>query len=188
MTRGLGTAAAAAVQQEVVTRTSAVELLFASGPLRLNGSQAPLIIGGQEYLGVGVMGSISAVSEVAEIQSSGLTLSLAGIPRDVVAIAMAEPYQGRPATVFEVLLDEAGAVIEAIVIFRGRLDQMNIRLGELAQIEVTLEDRLTDMDRPALSRYTPEDQARAHPGDKGLDFVSRTVEQEVIWPSRNFAG
>jgi hypothetical protein len=187
MSRGLGGAATTAVQGEVVTRTSAVELLFASGAVRLNGSLAPLVIGGATFDGVGLLGGITQVSEVAEMQSAGITVSIAGVPRDVVSLAMAEPYQGRQATVWEVLLDpDTGGVIEAVVIFRGRMDQMNLRLGETAAVEVTLEDRLTDMDRPALSRYTPEDQARAYPADRGFDFVSATVEKDIVWPSRTW--
>ena len=189
MTRGLGAPGTAAVQQEVVTRTTAVELLFASGSVRLNGGFIPLTIGGEAFEAVGLLGTITVVGEVAELQSAGITVTLAGVPRDAVAIAMAEPYQGRAATVWEVLLDgDNGSIIEAVVIFRGRMDQMNIRLGETATVEVTLEDRLTDMDRPALRRYTREDQQRQYPGDRGFDFVPAVVERDIIWPSRSFKG
>ena len=189
MTRGLGTLAATAVQAEVVTRTSAVELLSGSGPLRFNGSLDTLRIGGNDFAGVGLLGGITTVSEAADLQSAGITVTLAGVPRDAVAIAMTEPYQGRQATVWEVILDSTtGALIEAVVIFRGRMDQMNIRLGDTATVEVTLEDRLTDMDRPALRRYTREDQQRQYPGDQGFDFVPAVVERDIIWPSRTFRG
>lgn len=189
MTRGIGTAGLAAVQDEVVTRTTAVELLCASGPLRFNGSLETLVIAGNSFAGVGLLGGISTVSEAADLQSAGITVTLAGVPRDAVAIAMTEAYQGRAATVWEVLLDsDTGLMIEAVVIFRGRMDQMNIRLGETATVEVSLEDRLTDMDRPALRRYTREDQQRQFPGDQGFDFVPAVVERDIIWPSRSFKG
>lgn len=188
MTRGLGAAALAAIQSEVVTCTRAVELLFDSGPVRLSAATVPLTINGQLFHGVGVLGGISTVEEEADLRSAGITLTLAGVPADVAAIALAEPYHDKPATVWEVILGPDNQLIEAVVAFRGRIDQMNILLGTTATVEVTLEDRLTDMDSPNLARYTSEDQQRDFPGDRGFDFVPATVEKEIIWPARSFRG
>jgi hypothetical protein len=187
LTRGLSPAGTAAVQEEVVTRTSAVELLFASGAVRLNGSATDLVVDGQLFLGVGLLGAITTVTETADLQSAGISLTLSGVPRDAVTLARSDAYQNRRATVWEVLLDQAsGTVIASAIIFRGRMDQMNIRLGEVATVEVTAEDRLTDMDRAALTRYTDEDQRRRYPTDRGFEFVSATAEKEIIWPARSW--
>lgn len=186
MTRGLGPAALAAVQGEVVGCTRAVELLFAAGPVRLNGSSVPLTIGGNVFGAVGLLGGIGTIEETAELQTSGISLTLAGVPRDTVALALQEPYQGRQGTVWEVFLDAAGTVVDAVIVFRGRMDQMNVLYGQTCTVEVTLEDKLTDMDRPNLRRYTAEDQQRNHPGDRGFEFVAATVEKDIVWPARSF--
>lgn len=130
MTRGLGTAAEAAIQQDTVATLTAVEMLFGGGAVRLVNGLAPITIEGSEYQPVGLLGGVSTIAEKAELASSGISLSLSAIPADVVAIAMAEPYQGRRVTVWEVILDaDAGTVIEAQIAFRGRMNQMNIVLG-----------------------------------------------------------
>lgn len=187
MTRGLQPAALAAVTAEVVTRTMAVELDFLSGVVRYAGCPQDLVIGGNAFLGIGGLGGISAAAEGAELRSYGLTLSLAGIPRDIVAVALAEPYQGRRGTVWEVPLSAAGApVADPIVIFRGRMDTMDVQLGETATVRLQLENRLADWDRPRMRRYTDEDQQAAFPGDKGFRFVAATTEKEIVWPARTF--
>ncbi len=186
MSRGLGAAALAAATGEVVHVTHAVELIFASGPVRLNGSTVPLTIGGQEFLGVGLLGGISELEETGDLQSAGCTLRLAGVPQDAIALALEEGYQGRAATVWLCFLDAAGALIEAVVTFRGRMDQMTVRYGETCIVEVTVEDQLTDMDRPNLRLYTDEDQQRQFPGDRFFRFGPRTAEVEITWPSRSF--
>lgn len=190
MTRGLTTAAAAAVQAEVVLRTAAVELLFDSGAVRLNGSLMPITIGGEEFLGIGSLGTISEIAEEQELQSAGITLRLAGIPRGMVTLAMAEACQGRPCTVWEVLMDrETGQVIDSpVIVFAGSLDTMSVQLGETATVEVAAIDELADMDRPNLARFSDEDQRREHPADRFFEFAARMVEAELVWPAASFRG
>jgi hypothetical protein len=186
--RGMTTAARAAAQGEVVTRIVAVELDFPGGVVRLNGSPVPVWIGGSEYLGVGALGSISEIEESVDLAAYGLSLQLSGIPRDAMIVSLAEPYQGRRATVWEVLLDGATwqPVSEPLVMFRGRMDQMNATLGAEARVELKLENRLRDWERPRIRRYTSEDQRRLWPTDLGFEFVPATTEKEIIWPSASF--
>ena len=188
MSRGLTTAAATAATSEIVARTVAVELDFAGGVVRVNGSVASITIGGNEFLGIGGLGGISAAEESAELQAYGLTVSLSGIPRDAISLALAEAYQGRAATVWEVLLnrDTWQPIADPVVIFRGRMDQMNVSLGQSATVEVRLENRLVDWERPRIRRYTSEDQQVAFPTDRGFEFVSDTAEREIVWPAASF--
>lgn len=184
--RSMTPAMEAAVQAEIVSRTVAVEMDFPSGLLRVNGSPADFQILGNTYLGIGGLGAISATEESAELRAYGLTLSLSGIPRDMVAVALGQAYQGRRVTVWEVLFHtETWAVLaDPVVVFRGRMDTMDVRMGEMATIIVKAENRLADWERPRIRRYTDEDQQQAHPGDRGFRFVSATAEKEIIWPGR----
>jgi len=188
MSRGLTTAALNAVQAEVVARTVAVSLDFPSGISRFNGSPADIAIGGETFLGVGGLGGISATSESNELRAYDLTVELSGVPNDSVAVALTEAYQGREGVVWEVLFDRAtGAVIaDPVVIFRGRMDQMTVQMGQAAKVTVKLINRLADWERPKLSRYTDEEQTRLYAGDDGLKFVAATVEKELVWPAAGF--
>ena len=190
MTRGLTTAVANAVSAETVLRTSAVELDFASGVLRAAGSPCDISFGGSTYLGVGALGGISGVQESPELRSYGLTLTLAGVPRDAVAIAMGEHYQGRRATVWEVVLNPSTylPLADPICVFRGRMDQMVVHLGETATIQLSMTNRLADWERPRLRRYTDEDQRRDFPSDDGFRFVPATAQKELVWPAKGFTG
>jgi hypothetical protein len=57
----------------------------------------------------------------------------------------------------------------------------------MASVTVRLENRLADWERPRLRRYTDEDQQRAHPGDKGFEFVTSTVDKDIVWPASNWS-
>ncbi|WP_307138286.1 hypothetical protein [Pseudoroseomonas cervicalis] len=184
------TDAISAATSEVVARVLAVDLDFPSAHVRLSGSSTSIFVGGEEFLGVGQLGSITAVEESVELKSYGIQLRLSGIPRDAMLSALSEAYQGRRATVWEVLLNPSTmqAIADPIVTFRGRMDQMNGTFGREAVVSLSLENRLRDWERPRLSRYTTEDQRRTFPDDLGFAYVSTTTEKEVTWPAKSFRG
>jgi hypothetical protein len=187
MSRGLASGNLTAVTGEVVTRTMAVALDFPSGIARWNGSTLDLLIGGETFLGIGVLGSIGVIEEGAETRAYGLTVSISGVPRDAVALALTQEYQGRAATLWEVQLDGNGQPIGTPPIaFRGRMDQMTVTLGDTATVTARLENRLADWDRPRVRRYTDEDQKRLFPTDKGFEFVTATVDKDIVWPASNW--
>lgn len=186
MARGLSAGAIASVTSETPARTVAIELDFPSGFVRMNGSPADIILGGNTFLGVGGLGAITAIEESAELRSYDLSVQLSGVPRDSIAIALAEAYQGRRGSVWEVPLDPTTyqPIADPILFFRGRMDQLDIRVGDTATVSVRLQNRLADWERPKLRRYTDEDQRRAHPGDLGLRYVASTVDKQLLWPAK----
>lgn len=187
MNRGLNAAALAAIRDEVPLRTCAVELDWPGAPARLNGSPISLWIEGNEFLGVGALGSISIVEETTELRAQSATVTLSGIPRDAIAVALTQSYQGRRGTIWEVPLSrDTYQPVSPIVIWRGRMDQMDVQLGETASVSVRIESRLADARRARNNRYTDEEQQRHHPGDTGFRFVPATNSKEIAWPAASY--
>ena len=53
--------------------------------------------------------------------------------------------------------------------------------GDTANINVTAESRLIDLDRTRERRYTSEDQKIDFPNDKGLEFIADLQDKEIVW-------
>lgn len=155
---------------------------FPSGILRMNNSAVTIAWGGADWIGVGRLGGIGAVEEGATLEARGLKFSISGIPRDNIAVAFGQAYQGRDCKAWAAPLTAAHAVIaDPVLVFHGRMDTMDIDLGETATITVSAESRLADWDRPRVRRYNHEDQQIDYPGDKGFEFVPQMVEKELRW-------
>lgn len=187
MTRALTTEVRTAVTGEVVFRAVAVALDFPSGMLRLNTLPDDIDIGGETFVGAGMLGTIGAVEETAELASTTLSMSLSGIPRDLIGTALAEAYQNRAATVWEVPLDPQTyqPIPDPVVTFRGRMDVMTVRYaGESCDIELTVTNRLVDWERPRRILFSDEEQRR-RTGDADLSFryAAAMAEREVAWPA-----
>jgi len=164
----------------------AVELQFDAGTTRVCNAGYNYTINGNIFYAIGTMGKISTIQESADLAAYGITMELSGIDSAEIAIALAEPYQGRPCKVWMVFLSEQLQVIaDPVLIFNGRIDLMDIQLGDTATITLTAESRLIDLERPRVRRYNHEDQIIDYPGDNGFEYVPLMVNIELLWGKEN---
>ncbi len=179
MSRDIAGVIATALGDEVVEPFFAVDLEFDSGTLRLWTGVGSREINGNEYIGAGNFLQISEMQETAEIQAAGATLTLSGIPTELLSIALSEPYQQRPARIYFGLV---GAEADMAEVFTARMDQMTIEEGpESSIIQLSIENVLVDLERPRVLRYTNNDQQSRFPGDRGFEFVETIQNREVFW-------
>lgn len=182
MARSLLPETAAAAAAPVVRPVLLARLDFASGLVRVTSAPFDLTVKDETYVGVGTLGGVSAVPEGAELQSYAISLSLSGIPSELVQLALSDPAQGRDARLWLLLLDENHqAVGEAVLLFRGRIDTMDVTLGQTATITLSVQSRLADWERPRVRRYTHEDQKAEYPDDRGFEYVARMAEKTIYW-------
>ena len=124
-----------------------VWLDFASGAVRLTNASSSMTWQGEHYVAVGSLGSVEAIAETSDLSASGVRMTLSGIDASLVAIALTESYQGRRGQVRLALLNDAMQVVDALILFDGKIDTMQITMGDTAQIVLTLEHRLIDAQR-----------------------------------------
>jgi hypothetical protein len=182
----------------------AVELLFdGDQTLRLWTGAGTLVYQDVSWVGTGSLLQIDTIEETSEIAAKGATVTLSGVPSEVLSLALSEPYQGRQAKIYfgtfsrGVLLQEDAAYIllqdgskivledrktELTEIFAGYMDQMNIEENtEASTIQLTIENKLIDLERPRTARFTSAYQKSIYPNDLGLDFVEDLQTKELYW-------
>ncbi len=136
------------------------------------------------FTSVGSLGSVSAIEEGAELQAYSIAVTLAGINKELLAIALQQHYQGRAAKLWLVLLDENNSTIgEPILLFAGRIDAMQWNAGENSQIILNIQNPLADWERAKLSRYTNSEQQKLFPNDKFFEFLTNLAERPIFWGS-----
>ena len=183
MARNFPSAVATALDDDIVYCFWACDLLFdAPNALYFWNGLGDLLLDGNTYTGAGDLLSISELRESSDIAAYGATLTLSGIPTNLVNLALSEPYQGRRATVkFGV---DIGGVKTSTVVFTGEMDQMNVQLGpETVTISLDIESRLVDLQRARIRRYTDADQRLRFPNDLAFEFVTRLQNESLEWQS-----
>ena len=204
MSRDLSTNTLENIAGDVVYPFFAVELNFDSETLRMWTGQGTLVLeDGTQWVGTGQLLDISAIEETAEMAVRGATLTLSGVPSEILSLALSEPYQGRVCNIYfgtfskgsllqedgpYILLQDGGRIqLEQSAkgfnqLFSGYMDQMNIQDGaDTATIELKVENKLVDLERARVARFTSGYQKSVYPNDKGLEFVESLQDREIFW-------
>lgn len=205
MSRDLSTITIDSIEQDVVYPFFAVELRFDGDDLlRMWTGQGTLVLeDGTEWVGLGTLLNISSIEETSEMAVKGASITLTGVPSETLSLAISQPYQGRVAKIYfgtltqgkvlqeggaYILLQEGGRInLETAdtgfnEIFSGYMDQMNIEEGaETSTIELMVENKLIDLERARVARFTSGYQKSIYPSDLGLDFIEDLQDKQIPW-------
>lgn len=183
------------------------ELFFDSGTLRLWTGYGELEWNGETFFGGGNFIGVSEITETQEVEAKGIVCTLSGIPSNLIALALGENSRGRRFRLYMTavntgqyvateetpgrveLEDGAGYILlentmtqEPYRIFSGLMDTIEITdSGDTANLRLTVENALIIGQRAKVRRYTPEEQKKRFPNDKGLDFINQLQDKEVVW-------
>ena len=204
MSRDLSNITIESISEDVVYPFFATELRFDDNIIRMWTGQGTLVLeDGTEWIGLGQLLSISSVEETSEMSVKGATITLSGIPSNLLSLALSTPYQGRIAKIYfgtflrDSLLQETGNYIllegggrinlESMSqgfneLFSGYMDQMNIEeSGETSSIELAVENKLIDLERARVARFTSGYQKSIYPDDDGLNFIEDLQDKKIPW-------
>lgn len=183
MARSLTPAVIDAITAENVLPVIFAKMEFDTGSILVSTADRLLVFDSEIYQGVAGFGGVGQIEEAAELSANGMNLMLSGIDTNLLSIALGENYQGRPVRVWIGFLDRVTyqLIDTPALIFKGRMDTMEIKAGEKADINLICENRLADWDRPRVLRYNNETQKNLFPGDLGLQFAEQAAEKPIYW-------
>lgn len=181
--RNLSTEMQAVSTAEVVRPIIFVECEFDSGDINLWNGVGSLSYVGKNYIGAGNLLAVEPVSESTDLRANGTSVTLSGLNNTLVGLAKDEDYQGRALTVKLGAMDENNDVIaDPVIMFSGFMDTMMLtESGESSTITIDVENKLIQMDRARVRRFTDNDQRIDHPNDDGFSFVTKIQDREIKW-------
>lgn len=156
---------------------------FDSGDVRMWTGVGTLTWDSETWLGGGDLIGVDPAEETADLAAAGASFTLSGVPSSLIATALAEDYQERPATMWLACLDGTGAVVaDPYALLAARMDVMVIDEGpDTSAITIRVENRLIDLEVARERHYTSADQQEAFAGDTLFDMVPALQDAEIIW-------
>jgi hypothetical protein len=159
-----------------------VEIELPSGTLRFTSAGHAIAWDGETWLGAGELAKVEPIAEVASPQAAGINIQFSGIDADHVTAILDDHYQGNTARIWIATLDD-GMEVEGdpVLVFTGRLDEPVVTIGRTAEIQLGIENRFADWDRPRLRMYTDADQKARHATDRFFENVAAMESTSINW-------
>jgi hypothetical protein len=184
MSRGFPTNVATALAQQHVAIVTFAKLEFPSGTVYVHNSLGTYTWDGQDWLGVGDLGSISQVEEGIDVSPYAITLTLSGLDATISGAALTEDYFMHPVTVYMGVLDADDALIaDPTQIWAGFMDQMNVSLGADGgdAIQLIAESELSRFDVSRNLMYTNAAQQERYSGDLFFSHIHKVQGAKFDW-------
>ena len=161
----------------------ALEFVFDSGTLRLWTGLGELTANGEVWTGGAGVISISTSSETVDLSANSVQVGLNGLDQSVLAISLLENYRNRPFRLYFGCINNQNQVVSQMYqLFAGRMDVMAIEdSGSTANIILTVENALVDLERPRIRVLTDEEQKSRFPGDNSLSQVALLQDRQISW-------
>ncbi len=188
MARSLHSDFTTAVQADEINPVLLVKINTTGGDVLVWTGIGNLVYDGDTYVGVGTLGGVSPVDEKTDLTATGVTFTLSGIPSALVSTALGQVQHGRSCQLFLALLNTSTSAIinNPYELFSGFTDVTILtEQAETASITIQSENRLIDLERPRIRRYTDEDQKSdsANATDVGFEFVQGLQDKVIMFGS-----
>lgn len=178
------------LEKPVVRVVYFAEFHFLGGVARLCTWNHTIPWGGHEWLGLGALGSISAVEESDGLEARSLSFTLNAAEKTWLALAAGpvEEYRGRNAKLYMCPLSENLQLIDTPVLcWSGIMDMVSIGIdGEDGQIVLKCETSAFGLKRRPALRMNGAQQKQKYPTDTGFDYLPDLIAKPQTWLSKNF--
>ena len=187
MSRAFGAASAAAFIEPNVSILTFVMLDFASGIVRVHNGLGTYTWGGNDWIGVGSLGTVSQLEEGADVSPSGITLTLPALDAVGSGAALYEDYFMRPVEIYIGALSAEDVLLnDPLQMWGGHMDVMSVTAGaENDQVTINCESELAAFDRSSNLKYTTQSQQQFYPGDVFFNFLPKIDGAKIRWRDNN---
>lgn len=188
MSRGFPTNVANALATSYVSMVTFAKLEFPNGTVYLHNSIGTFTWGGNDWLGVGDLGTISQIEEGIDVSPYKLTLALSGLDAAISGAALTQDYYNQPVTVYLGVLDADDVLLaDPTIVWQGVMDQMDLSVGAESGdvIQLTCESELARFDKASNRKYTDSQQQNDFASDLAFEFMSQIEGAKIRWGDAN---
>jgi hypothetical protein len=140
----------------------------------------------QTWLGLGELASVSGLAESTETLAGEPTFTLRNADASLLALSLADNYNGRQVRVWRGFRDLAtdAVVADPYAIFNGRMENIETDLAAdgTCTIRVHAAPRNYAPDQADDRRYNDADQQIDFPGDTFFAKLASAGQRPIMWP------
>lgn len=138
---------------------------------------------GEEYYGLGTIGSVTPVESNTEIEVSEVRFSVSGVDPDMIE-GLGESVKGREATVYEAWLDPEYRIVHRDLMLENRCDYQTYSVDPesgKASIQLVTHSGFFHLLNRSGAKVSPEEARAIYPAETGFDEMHKQQDEQLIW-------
>lgn len=138
---------------------------------------------GEEYIGLGSIGSVTPIESDTEIKVAEVTFQVSGVDADMIE-GLAESVKGREAQVYDAWLDEDFRVLYRDMILEARLDYQTYSVDPesgKATINLMGVAGFFHLLNRSGAKLSPEEAKAIYPDETGFDEIHEQQDKQLTW-------
>jgi len=176
------TAVSAELDKKKVTLVLLCSIAFETETVYAWSGAGKLVWNGNTYIGVGTFGQIGQINETVDVEATGTTVQLSGIPTQLLTDVQSGITYGGKACIYLGFLDGSTLLSDPIPLFIGLTDKPDIDVStDTCTITIAVESRMQQLNRNHGGRYTDQDQRARYPNDQSLKWVQYLQDRHFLW-------
>lgn len=172
-----------ALRQGAVTIATMVDIDHPTGTKRFWSGLGTLDYGGEEYIGLGALGSVTPIEGDTEIKVAEVNFQLSGVDPDLIE-GLTESVKGREAQVYDIWLDDDYRVIYRDLVLEARLDYQRYSVDPdsgTATISLMAVAGFFHLLNRSGAKVSPEEAKAIYPEETGFDEMHKQQDEQLIW-------
>lgn len=181
MTRDIGTSNVTAVESQYLEPVVMVKLELAD-PAYVHSNVGIIPYEGDDYIGVGTLGSISKLSESEALGPAAITMSLSGLDKTMIATALDSASYKDKVTIYEGYRQDDGTLVaDPWIVWSGTIDTTSVEVGPESKIVLALQHDVASLQEINGRRFTDEDQQSEYSGDLFFEHIAEVPFLNLLW-------
>lgn len=139
---------------------------------------------GKTFIGLGWLAKLSSIPQTTKVQAQNVTLSLSGIPPNLVAEAVGQVRMTGTVTIWYGFFLSGVLIADPVQVFNGSMDVPSLTDdADSSSISIACENTLLSLNLAPNRRFDDLDQQLDVPGDLGFSFVQALANIQLFWPA-----
>lgn len=189
-TQNITSAQSNALSSATVRTAYFVEFHFRDGTLFMSTLNVPITWGGNTWLGMGSIGTISSVTEAESLTPTSLNFSFNAAQPSFLSLSVGDvqEYRGLVAKMYFCPLDSGFNLIDVpFQCWSGVMDQVTVNVsGDQAGMTLKCETSAYGLKRANSFRMNAAQQKQYYPNDTGFDYQSNLITNPAVWLTTAF--
>jgi hypothetical protein len=160
---------------------SGINSLTPAGPAFNPASTFPY---GKTFIGLGWLAKLSSIPQTTKIQAQNVTLSLSGIPPNLVSEVVGQVRMTGTVTMWYGFFLGGALIADPVQVFSGSMDVPSLTDdADSSESSIACENTLLSLNLAPNRRFDDLDQQLDFPGDLGFSFVQALANIQLFWPA-----